>query len=73
MTAEPTRAIVGQRYRCPLQFPLVASVAAGWARRRRWAADCRSAKLVSPRGDAGNWPVLVAACAPVSRSWLEGT
>ncbi|MBL8395145.1 MAG: hypothetical protein JNK99_10420 [Candidatus Accumulibacter sp.] len=29
--------------------------------------DCAARKAVA------GWPVFVAACAPVSRSWIEGT
>ncbi|HCV14185.1 MAG TPA: hypothetical protein DGC76_10915 [Candidatus Accumulibacter sp.] len=37
-------------------------------RRRCFRADVGSAG-----GRTRNWPILVAACAPVSRCWLECT
>jgi len=45
----------------------------GARRKHRWSMHCSAANSASANGDASNWPVPVAARAPVSRSWLEGT
>jgi len=44
-----------------------------WQGRSGGALATTPPVLAASGGGSRNWPVLVAACAPVSRCWLECT